>query len=63
MGLVVNNFCERQPTYNICDKEGQPADDEDAHDGAEGLGGLGLLGEPGHLAGDPACCLFLGGHA
>ena len=34
------------PTYDICDKEGEPADNEDPHDCPKGLGCFGLLGEP-----------------
>ena len=61
--VVVKNFCERPPTYDVSDKEWEPADDEDAHDRAEGLGGLRLLGEACHLAGDPASGLLLGRQA
>ena len=33
-------------TYDIGDKEGEPADYEDPHHSPQGLGCLGLLGEP-----------------
>ena len=33
-------------TYDIGDKEREPADDEDPHHSPQGLGCFGLLGEP-----------------